>query len=244
MRDSARDSAYKEGLLQPPFFFFYLFNNSTTQQLKMYIPKHYNEDKWDQKELLIVHHPLGTLVTFENGRIIANHIPFYLHTDKETGKRYLQAHLAKKNHQLPSLQANEHVLVIFQSPDSYISPSYYPEKERTHKFVPTWDFASLHVYGKLRVVDDFDFVRQQLVNFTNQNEVGKEVPWKVSDAPEGYLKIMQKAITGLEIEIEETECKYKFEQKMSRENIDGVVNGLAKDGVSEVSHLVKQSNEN
>lgn len=207
----------------------------------MYIPNHYNEDRWEQKELLIVHHPLGTLVTFDQ-KIIANHVPFFLHTDKETGKRYLQAHLAKKNHQIPLLQENDHVLVIFQSPDSYISPSYYPEKQKTHKFVPTWDFASLHVYGKSRIVDDFDFVRQQLVNFTNQNESTREKPWKVTDAPEGYLKIMQKAITGLEIEITETECKYKFEQKMAQENIDGVVAGLAHDGVAEVSNLVKQTN--
>lgn len=208
----------------------------------MYIPAHYKEDKWEQKKLLIVHNPLGTVVTTDNGKIIANHIPFFLHEDKETGKVYLQAHMAKKNHQLPSLKENDSVLVIFQSPDSYITPSYYPEKEKTHKFVPTWDFASLHVYGKLRVVDDFDFVRQQLVNFTNQNEETRETPWKVSDAPEGYLKIMQKAITGLEIEVGETECKYKFEQKMSRENIEGVVQGLAEDGINHVSGMVKAAN--
>lgn len=207
----------------------------------MYIPKHYNEDSWDKKELLIVNNPLGTLVTFDQ-KIIANHIPFFLHTDEKTGKRYLQAHMAKKNHQIPLLQENDHVLVIFQSPDSYISPSYYPEKAKTHKFVPTWDFASLHVYGKSRIVDDFDFVRRQLVNFTNQSEETREKPWKVTDAPEGYLKVMQKAITGLEIEISETECKYKFEQKMARENIDGVVAGLADDGRTEVSGLVELSN--
>lgn len=209
----------------------------------MYIPKHYNEDSWDQKELLIVHHPLGTVVTMDSGKIIANHIPFYLHRDDATGKRYLHAHMAKKNHQIPSLLQNDNVLVIFQSLDSYITPSYYPEKQKTHKFVPTWDFAALHVYGKLRIVDDFDFVRRQLVNFTNQNESTREKPWKVTDAPEGYLKIMQRAITGLEIEIGDTECKYKFEQKMSRENIDGVIQGLAHDGVAEVSALVESCNK-
>lgn len=209
----------------------------------MYIPNHYNIESWDKEKRLIQEFPLATVVTTdENGKVIANHFPFYLHEDPETGKKYLQAHIAKKNHQIPSLKDNESVLVIFQSPDSYITPSYYPEKAKTHKFVPTWDFASLHIYGKLRVVDDFDFVRAQLEHFTNQQESKRKVPWKVTDAPENYLKIMQKAITGLEIEILETECKYKFEQKMSRENIDGVIDGLEEDGSGEIAAFVREVN--
>lgn len=210
----------------------------------MYIPAKFNHESWEQKEFLIKKSPLGTVITTdENGKMIANHIPFYLHVDPQTKKKYLHAHVARKNPQLPSLASNDHVLVIFQSHDSYISPSYYPGKQETHKFVPTWDFGSLHVYGKLRIIDDFDFVRTQLENFTNQNEKTRADPWKVSDAPEPYLKLMQKAITGLEIEIEETECKYKFEQNMKRQDIDGVVEGLAEDGLHEVSALVEKLNK-
>ncbi|GEQ67218.1 hypothetical protein JCM33374_g882 [Metschnikowia sp. JCM 33374] len=210
----------------------------------MYIPKNYNEDSWAKQKKLIQDYPLATVITIdEDGSPIANHLPFYLHEDDESGKKYLYAHVAKKNHQLPSLQNNEKVLVIFQSHDSYISPSYYPEKERTHKFVPTWDFASLHLYGKSKVIDDFDFVRSQLNLLTDQQEAGRECPWKVSDAPENYTKLMQKAITGLQIEISESACKFKFEQKMSKENIDGAVKGLACDGFHEVSNFVKDSNQ-
>ncbi|SGZ53015.1 CIC11C00000003952 [Sungouiella intermedia] len=209
----------------------------------MYIPAINRVDSWDEKKKLIQEYPLGTVVTTDaDGKFIANHFPFFLHEDKETGKWYLQAHVAKKNHQVPSLTSNDNVLVIFQTPESYISPSYYPEKEKTHKFVPTWDFGSLHVHGKLRIIDDFDYVRRQLENFSSQQELKRETPWKLSDAPEGYLRIMQKAITGLEIEIGDTECKLKFEQKMSRENIDGVYNGLVEDGVPEVAEYVKQCN--
>ncbi|KAM9926209.1 hypothetical protein OXX59_003378 [Metschnikowia pulcherrima] len=209
----------------------------------MYIPQHYNEDSWDKKKQLIREFPLATVITIDaDGVPIANHFPFYLHEDDQTGKKYLYAHVAKKNHQLPSLEHNEKVLVIFQSPDSYISPSYYPEKERTHKFVPTWDFAALHLYGRSRVIDDFDFVRAQLNSLTDQQEASRECPWKVDDAPENYTKLMQKAITGLEIEISETACKYKFEQKMSQENIEGTIKGLACDGRHQVSNFVREAN--
>ncbi|OBA19168.1 negative transcriptional regulator [Metschnikowia bicuspidata var. bicuspidata NRRL YB-4993] len=209
----------------------------------MYIPQHYKEESWDKKRKLIQDYPLATVITIDaDGTPVANHFPFYLHEDEETGKKFLQTHLAKKNHQLPSLQDNNKVLVIFQSANSYISPSYYPEKERTHKFVPTWDFASLHIKGKLRVIDDFDFVRSQLNHFTDQQEAGRECPWKVDDAPENYTRLMQKAITGLEIEVVESDCKFKFEQKMTRENVDGTINGLACDGLHQISNFVKECN--
>lgn len=209
----------------------------------MYIPKHYNEESWDKKKQLIHDYPLATVVTVDtDGTPIANHFPFFLYEDKESGRKFLHAHVAKKNHQLPSLENNEKVLVIFKSDDSYISPSYYPEKERTHKFVPTWDFAALHIKGKLRVIDDFDFVRLQLNHFTDQQEAARECPWKVDDAPENYTRLMQKAITGLEIEITESACKFKFEQKMSEENIEGTIKGLACDGRHQVSNFVKECN--
>lgn len=224
--------------------YIYIAREWSAVKSEMYIPAYYKREDWESKEALIKAYPLATVITTdENGKIIANHFPFYLYECKETGKKFLHAHMAKKNHQLPSLQSNENVLVIFESHDSYISPSYYPEKQRTHKIVPTWDFASIHIYGKLTVVDDFDFVRTQLENFTNQQEAKRSEPWKVTDAPENYLKIMQKAITGLEIEIVETECKYKFEQKMGRDNIDGVVKGLKEDDVHEVAQFVESANK-
>lgn len=209
----------------------------------MYIPKNYEEQSWEKLKQIILDNPLATIITIDaEGKIIANHFPFYLYEDPESGKKFLHAHFAKKNPQAPSLKDNDNVVVIFQSPSSYISPSYYPEKKRTEKFVPTWDFASVHITGKLRVIDEAEFVRKQLENFTDHMEQDREPKWKVSDAPEPYLKIMQKAIFGLEISIDDVQSKFKFEQKMSDENITGVIEGLAHDGKKEVSDFVSVSN--
>ena len=208
----------------------------------MYIPTKYLIENWDQQEALIKKYPLATVVTTGPEGLYANHFPFFLHQDEATGKKYLHAHIAKKNPQVPLLLENDNVLVIFQSHDSYISPSYYPGKQETHKYVPTWDFAAVHIKGKSRLIDDAKWVRKQLNNFTDQNEAPREKPWQVDEAPEKYLEIMQKAIIGLEIEIEKIESKFKFEQKMKKEDIEGVVEGLAADGITEVSDFVKHSN--
>lgn len=208
----------------------------------MYIPKKYLEEDREKHASLIKAYPLATVVTSGEGGIIANHIPFYLHVDKETGRTYLQGHIARVNHQIGDFRKGEEVLVIFQSSDAYISPSYYPTKHETGKFVPTWDFATIHCYGAPRVVDDPEWVHKQLNNFTNQQEIDRPTPWKVSDAPESYIRRMQMAITGLEIEITKIEGKFKFDQGHKRVDIDGVIDGLTEDKKCEVAKFVKEAN--
>lgn len=208
---------------------------------KMYIPAHYKESDWEFQRAVIKEYPLATLITVSaDGIPIANHIPFNL--IEKQGKRILQAHLAKVNHQLPSLEGNSNVLVVFQSDNAYIPPSYYPTKEETHKVVPTWDFASVQCYGSSKLIDDYDFIRAQHDSLTNEQEAGREKPWTVDETPEKYYKLLQKAIIGLEIEIDRIEGKYKFEQKMKKSDIDGVVDGLAHDKIDRVSKFVKETN--
>lgn len=207
----------------------------------MYIPTKYNEPEWKEIEHLIKAYPLATVITNVGGKIEANHIPFYLKVDGD--KTYLQAHVSKANPQLPAWRDNDDVLVIFQSRDSYITPNYYPSKQETHKFVPTWDFGAVHISGKSRVIDDTSYVRTQLDNLTLQEETKVGSDWKVSDAPESYVTLKQKAIIGLQIEVVSTECKYKFDQDMKSDDVNGVIHGLKGHGKEEVSDLVKTTSE-
>lgn len=209
----------------------------------MYIPTKYEEKDWEQVEYLIEKYPLGTVITHSEEGIIVSHLPFYLKTDESTGRKYLEAHIARKNHQLPVLQANSPVCVVFQSVSTYISPSYYPSKKETHKFVPTWDFAASHIYGTPTVTNDYDFVRNQVNTLTDINEASRDDKWKVSDAPENYTNLLQKGISGLSIEIERWECKYKFDQEMKEQDIQGVICGLNQDGKKDVADFVQPASD-
>ncbi|CAD6633174.1 XXYS1_4_G0006860.mRNA.1.CDS.1 [Saccharomyces cerevisiae] len=75
----------------------------------------------------------------------ASHIPFVF-VEFDNGEHKLIAHLARKNKQVEMLERVQKCLVVFQRVDSYISPAWYPVKKKTHKFVPTWDFAAVYVY--------------------------------------------------------------------------------------------------
>jgi transcriptional regulator len=208
----------------------------------MYIPAKYLEENWEYQKEVITNHPLATVITFSQDGLIANHIPFVLAIDRETGKKYLHAHVAKKNHQIPALVSSEEVLVVFKSADSYITPTYYPTKQETHKVVPTWDFAAVHCYGKATIIDRKEWVRAQLDELTSQQEKERDVKWTVDEAPESHVNTLQKAICGLMIEITRIESKFKFEQKMPEQDVDGTIEGLAIDGKHEVSAFVKKCN--
>lgn len=207
----------------------------------MYIPDKYLEQDWSTQEELIKKYPLATVITNGKDGLVANHIPFVLKIDPETGVKYLHAHIAKMNHQIPSFKESDEVLVIFKSDDSYISPSYYPTKQETHKVVPTWDFAAVHVYGTALVIEDSQWVRSQLDDLSEQQERDM-TQWTVDEAPPKYIELMQKVICGLKIEIKRTECKMKFEQKMKEQDVKGVVCGLARDGKQAVSDMVAKCN--
>jgi transcriptional regulator len=87
---------------------------------------------------------------------------------------------------------------VFQDSNAYISPSWYATKKETGKVVPTWNYAVVHAYGSLRVIDDATWVRTQLENLTAHNEAAFSEPWAVSDAPHDFTEKLIENIVGIE----------------------------------------------
>lgn len=203
--------------------------------------------------------PGGGLLGFMRGsspqeidsELCATHVPFFFVEGKDGENHKLVAHLAANNQQVEQLEKSSKVLVVFQSVDSYISPSWYPLKKKTHKFVPTWNFAAVHVYGTPRIIrDDKEWLLRQLNQITGQEE-GKrpegeeyEDKWKVSDAPEKYIDAKLKGIVGLEIEITGIQSKFKFGQDEVPTNVRGVVKALEEEvGGDKGSEMCKLTRE-
>jgi transcriptional regulator len=92
--------------------------------------------------------------------------------------------------------------------------------------VPTWNYAVVHAYGKLQIVDDAAWLRDQLEALTNQNEAAFAQPWRLGDAPPAYIAKLTEAIVGLEITITRLVGKWKVGQNQSVGDRAGVVQGL------------------
>ena len=155
---------------------------------------------------------------------MANLIPFTLHVGGAYG--ILRAHLARGNKQLDALREGAEALVVFQGPECYVTPSWYPSKAENGKVVPTWNFAMVQARGTSQVFDDADWVRAQIDEMTNHHESQRERPWKVSDAPDDFIAAQLKAIVGIEIPIHSIEGKWKVSQNRLPADRQGVIDGL------------------
>ena len=199
----------------------------------MYEVKHFVEDRLDVQHDLIQSHPLGLLICDDaDGRHMANPIPFTL-VRKSGLLGTLQAHLARPNPQWLQLQNVEECLVVFQGEQAYISPNWYPTKKEHGKVVPTWNYVTVHVWGKPKVFDDQNWIRTQINALTTQQEANQATPWQVDDAPPQFTAAMLRGVVGVEIEITEIQGKWKVSQNRPTADIQGVRDGLA--SVGEVS---------
>lgn len=191
----------------------------------MYRPPAFREDRPELLHAAIRAHPLATLVTHGPSGLAANLVPFTL-VPGENGPDLLRAHLARANPQLGDLRAGGEALVIFQGPQAYVTPSWYPSKREHGKVVPTWNYILVQAHGRPRVIDDADWLRAQIDALTAQQEADRSEPWAVTDAPPDYVAAQLKGIAGVEIAIERIEGKWKASQNQPAANREGIVAGL------------------
>lgn len=191
----------------------------------MYIPRFNEETRLDVMHALIESQPFATLVTTGSSGLIASHIPMVLNrTEGPHGT--LRCHLSRANKQWRDLTTSVEALAIFSGTHHYISPNWYPEKAEDGKVVPTWNYAVVHAYGPIRLVEDPTQLLAHLNALTTQHESGFPTPWQVSDAPADYIASQMKGIIGIEIPITRIEGKWKVSQNKSERTLHAVEQGL------------------
>jgi transcriptional regulator len=202
----------------------------------MYLPKHFEEPRIEVMHELMRARPLATLVTLASGGLAANHIPLHLMVSPAPFGT-LRGHVARANPMWGDFAKDVEVLAIFHGPDSYITPSWYATKHETGKVVPTWNYAVVHAYGTLRVIDDAAWIRTQLEALTAHNEAGFAHPWSVSDAPHEYTEKLLGAIVGFEIVITRLSGKWKVSQNQPTKNQASVIAGLSSSGLRDAEAM-------
>lgn len=209
----------------------------------MYVPKH-NEvlDTALMHDLMRLH-PLGAWVTHDDGGLAANHIPFLLDPSRgEFGT--LMGHVARANPVWQSFPKSVDTLVIFQGPQAYVTPSWYPAKREHGRVVPTWNYVVVHAHGIPRAIEDQDWLVRHVEQQTSLRETGQEMPWKVTDAPSDFIDAMLRAIVGIEIPLTRLTGKWKVSQNRTAADRQGVVKGLLAqedDAAQAMAQIVKNA---
>jgi transcriptional regulator len=191
----------------------------------LYLPAYFEEKRADVLHGLMRARPLATLVAVCDSGIVANHIP--VETLSEPAPYGLiRGHVARANPLWRTHRADSEALAIFQGPQAYISPSFYPSKKQTGEVVPTWDYAVVHAHGTLRFIQDTEWLRALVTRLTNAHEASRQAPWKIDDAPPPYIEKMLSMIVGFEFSVASLLGKWKLSQNHPAANRRGVVEGL------------------
>ncbi len=202
----------------------------------MYVPTHFQPDPADVRELLL---NLGAvdLVTSSIDGLRATMLPMVFAEAVGEEPARLLGHVARKNDHWRQPVVGE-AMAIVRGPDAYITPAWYETKRAHGRVVPTWNYITAHVYGRLIVHDEIEWLRTNVTALTAKYETGREAPWAVSDAPPAYIDGQLRAIVGMELVISRIEAKFKLSQNRSQDDVLGVVEGLAAEGRHDMSEAV------
>lgn len=173
----------------------------------------------------------GLLVTQTDAGFQTSYLPWML--DAERGPHgTLIGHLARYNPQWQTPAAGAPALAVFQGPHGYLSPAWYPGRRDDPRQVPTWDYLTVEARGTLTAFDDDDRLYALLLALTERNEAAhKEPRWRVSDAPDDYVRSEMRHIVGIELAIDSLIGRYKLSQNRDRADQEGARAALADSGV-------------
>jgi transcriptional regulator len=192
----------------------------------MYRPDHFRVEDVPQMHALMRDRPFAAIISVGSAGLYASHLPTVL---KDVGPYgMIECHFARANPHWKDLAASDEALMIFQGPQGYITPNWYPSKAKHGKVVPTWNFSAVHAYGRPEVRDDKDWLHQHVTELTAQQERNEPKPWAPSDAPGVYIDVMLRSIIGFRFAITRLEGKWKMSQNREIQDRDGVANGLGK----------------
>jgi transcriptional regulator len=202
----------------------------------MYVPSHFSADEATTLEFL-AGQATADLVTATARGLLATFLPI-LYQPALDDYGSVVGHVARGNEQWQVPVLGE-ALMVLHGPDAYISPSWYPSKATHGRVVPTWDYVTAHVYGRMVVHDDPVWLESLVRRLTARHEASSSRPWSMDDAPAPYLAGQLRAIVGVEVVISRVEAKAKWSQNRSDDDIDGVIQGLRAAGHADAAEAVR-----
>jgi len=184
----------------------------------MYIPKYFKVTNVDEIWDFVQTNSFGTIVTTEQGKPIATHLPMQL--IKEGDTYYITGHMAYGNPQWRTFETCQDVLVMFQGPHAYISSSWYEEEN-----VPTWNYQTVHVYGTASILDEEE-LKQDLTMLLQKYEKHRKNPVLWDKLSPQLLEKQLKGIVGFKIKVQEIQAANKLSQNRNEEDYHNIVNKL------------------
>jgi transcriptional regulator len=199
----------------------------------MYIPSAFEVTDPGKIAEIISANSFATIISKDSESLFASQLPFLYKAGQGT-KGKLFSHMARANRHWQLFNENEQVLVTFNGPHAYISPSWYVSEVA----VPTWNYATIHVHGVPHIMQEEAELKAVLNETVDKHESGFPNPWSFNLPDELKAKLLQ-AIVGFEIEITRIEAKFKFGQNRSRDDQEKMIKALRESGDADSARLAE-----
>ncbi len=196
----------------------------------MYISKLYREE--DREKILEFLHQndFATVVSYDGERPVASHLLVEVAEDRD--KLFVNGHMSRANSLWKTFESNAEVLVMFQGPHTYISPTWY-----NHVNVPTWNYQAVHVYGIPRLVTAYKEAYLLLKRLIDRHEGGT---YKMDTLPKDFVEKEIKGVMAFQVTVTRIEANYKLSQNRNDEDYRSIVSHLEK-REDELSHGVAEA---
>ena len=201
----------------------------------MHIIKYFREE--DRGKILdfIRQNDFATLVVYDGEKPVASHLLMEVIEDGENLR--INGHMSRANPLWKMFEKNSKVLVIFQGPHTYISPTWY-----NHINVPTWNYQSIHIYGKPRLVTEKTETYGILKRLTDRYET--TTPYSLETLPQYFVEKEMRGVAAFRIDVTEIEANYKLSQNRDEESYRSIVNHLERrtdDDAHEIAEEMRQN---
>lgn len=198
----------------------------------MYISKLYREE--DRAKILefLRQNEFATLVTYDGEKPAASHL--LMEVVEAGGELFINGHMSRANSLWKAFDTNPEVLVIFQGPHTYISPTWY-----NHVNVPTWNYQAVHVYGSPRIVTDEEYYAM-LSRLIARHEGGTN--YRMENLPQDFVEKQMNGTVGFQVKVTRVEANYKLSQNRDDEDYHNIISRL-NEREDEMSHQVAEAME-
>jgi transcriptional regulator len=190
----------------------------------MYNLPHFKEPDEAVVIEFVKRHPFAMLVGVDaENRPVATQVPVFI--DEREGKLFLTGHIQRKTDHHLAFEQNSNVLAVFTGAHTYVSASWYENKE----VASTWNYMSVHAKGTLRFLND-DELLEVLIRTTAHFENNLHSPALVEKMPADYVKGNMKAIVAFEVAVKELNHIFKLSQNRDEKSYDNIIDQLKNQG--------------
>jgi transcriptional regulator len=183
----------------------------------MYIPSHFAGDEATGQEIMQAHSWALLMTADGQGAPLATHLSL-IWRDDGTPHGSLIGHMARANAHWKLFERPAESLALFWGPHAYVSPTWYAPGPK----VPTWNYVTVHAYGRPQVISETQLVLQVLSELAKAYEAGAG-EWSLDALPPGNAEAQTRGIVAFRMPLSRVETKLKLSQNRDREDRQRVI---------------------